>query len=946
MYSNQTELDIKKLWNEKEIPNKVRTRKTNKPFYFIDGPPYASGHIHLGTALNRILKDIVIRFKRSTGFEVLDIPGFDTHGVPIERKVQIKYSLKSKEDIEEFGVEKFIQECYKFATENITQMSKDIENLGQWMDWEHPYRTLDKSYMLSEWWTFKKAADKGLLYHGKYPVHVCPSCETSVSFNEIEHVDLKDTSVFVKMQDVEDENKFYVIWTTTPWTLPANMGIMVHPKYEYVEVLVGSEKYVVAKKLLEILAKKFNWENYEVVNTFLGKDLVGKRYKPILGEWIEISDDFKERGYRIVPSPRYVHLEGGTGLVHCAPGHGREDYAVGNENNLPAYSPVTISGEYDSTVPKFEGQKVKQLDPYIIEYLTEKNKVLAQEKIKHSYPTCWRCHTPLLQVSLPQWFLKVENQKDKLLELNSKVTWNPPWGKDRFDDWLKGLSDWPISRSRYWGTPMPVWKCESCGKIEVFGSLEELKERNPDVDLDMDIHKPYIDKVELTCKSCGHKMKRVPEVLDVWFDSGVASWASLGYPKNKELFNKYWPPDMNFEGSDQVRGWWNSQLITSAISFDKAPFKAISLHGMVLDGSKRKLSKSEGNDIPLLERFSKLSIDYYRYYFAREYNGVDLVLNESKFKNIRRVFNLLENILNFIKLYDPSFEFTTTLNVGQEQLPVEDRWILSKLNSLIKSSLKNYNSTSFSKVISDFEKFTLEDFSRVYIKLLRKRTNKNKVLIYVYSSILLLLTPVAPHFTEYIYQSFNNKAEESIHLLLLPEVNESLINLDLESNFDLAQLIVTTSLSLREQEKRRLRWILPRLVVKIKDSKALSELSNIISTMSNVEKVEFVTEPQDSLAGKEVTTDVVVYIDKEVPASYKEVWEVSELVRLIQSERKAKKLNQNDQVKIKIASDSKEFLERNKDTIEKATNSVLEIAPELFDSNKTKLIEKEVSFSF
>ena len=950
MFSNQEEKDIKNFWKEKDIPKKVREKESDKKYYFIDGPPYASGKIHTGTAMNRILKDIIIRYKRQKGFQVLDIPGFDCHGVPIEIKVQKKHSLKSKEDIVNFGIENFIKECYAFSTAHIKDMSEDIEYLGQWMDWENPYRTLDKKYMQGAWWTFKKAVDKGLLYHGKYPVHVCSHCETSVSFNEIEYYDLKDTSIFVKMQSEEDPNKFYVIWTTTPWTLPANLAIMVNPKYEYIEIINGSEKLVVAKELSEKLVSEFGLENVSFGETVLGNDLIGKKYKPVLGEWINLDENLKENTYKIIPSERFVHLEGGTGLVHCAPGHGREDFQVGQENKIYPYCPVTISGEYDKTITNdsLKNKKVKELDPYIIEYLEGKNYILAKAKVKHSYPTCWRCHNPLIQVSLPQWFLRTSEMRDELLEKSKEVSWFPTWGKDRFKDWLNGLSDWPISRARFWGTPLPIWKCDKCGKTHVFGSLEELsKKATKEIDLDMDFHKPYIDDVEITC-DCGEKVKRVPEIFDVWFDSGVASWASLNYPSETKRFDEFWPPGMNIEGPDQIRGWWNSQLITSVISFGKVPFKHISMHGMVLDGSKRKLSKSEGNDIPLIERFEKLSIDYYRYYFAKAFDGEDIVLDENKFREIRRMFNLLENVYNFLGIYyEDNFEFTEELEQKDlDNLTIEDKWILSRFNNILKDSYKNFETTYFSKVVMDLEKFALEDFSRVYIKLLRKRKDKNKVLVYIYSGLLKILSSITPHFTEYMYQKFESKPKESVHFLELLENDDSLISKDIEKDFSLSQDIVASLLSLREDEKKRLRWLLPKAVV-VSKFDSLKNYKEIIEDMANIKEVLFLEDkPEGNFAEKKVNNDILVYLDREISDEYENVWEVSELTRLIQSERKKNKLNPNDIVSLKIACSDQKFLEDNKDKIETQTNSKLEISSEIFEENKQTLIKREISFSF
>lgn len=945
-FSNKTEKEIKEYWEKNNIPQKVRTKKSTKNYYFIDGPPYASGHLHLGTAMNRILKDLIIRYRRMSGYNVLDIPGFDTHGVPIEAKVQKKYDLKSKEDIEKFGIDRFTKECYNFATEHIADMSKDIYELGQWMDWKNPYRTLDKSYMETGWWVFKKAVDKGLLYHDKYPVHVCPSCETSVSFNEIEHKDLTDTSVYVKMKLVDSENTYFVIWTTTPWTLPANLGIMVHPNYTYIELIHNEEKYIVAEELVNKIVKELRWEDdYILGNTYSGEELAGKKYEPVLGEWVEKLEELKKDCYKVILSARFVHLEEGTGLVHCAPGHGREDYTVGKENGFPAYCPVTVVGVYDNTIKVFQGRKVKQLDPEIIEYLESKNAILGKRAITHAYPTCWRCSSPLLQVALPQWFLRIESMRERLKELNKEqVTWYPEWAKERFDNWLDSISDWPISRARYWGIPIPIWQCDKCKEIEVFGSLEELKIKAPSVDVSMDLHKPGIDNVAFTCK-CGGTKKRIPEIFDVWFDSGIASFASLGYPKKQELFNQFWPPDINLEGSDQIRGWWNSQMICSAICFDKAPYKFIALHGMVLAVDKRKLSKSLGNDRPLLERFSETAIDYYRYYFAREYNGMDVVIDEKKFVDIKRVFNLLENIYSLMVLMDENTKFYPSIE--KDTLEVEDSWILSKYNSLVDNFHKNYQGCNFSKATLDIEKFILEDFSRTYLKLIKKRETKNNVLGHIFSGLLLMLSPAAPHLTEHLFLKFKDR-KETIHLEELPVANQKLINKELEDNFEIALSIVQEALAARERAKKRLRWVLPSLVVVTKDANKLQGIKEIVSNMANVKVVLLQEEvPKGNFEVGEVSDTLSIYLDLDIPKGLEDEWELSELTRAIQAERKKNNLTPSQVVSLSIACSDKAFIESNKAAIEVGTSTKLSVVP--FDANnatKQKLIEREIYFSF
>ena len=608
---NKEERSILEFWEKNKVYDQLKQKnRKGKKFYFMDGPPYATGHIHMGTALNKILKDIIMRQKRLQGFNVFDRPGYDTHGTPIEFQVEKEIGTQNKKDIESFGVERFIQKCREYATKYIDLMNSEFNDLGVWMDWSNPYITLSNDYIESNWFSFKKAEEKGLLYLDKYPVHVCPRCETSVSYNEIIYQKLTDNSIYYKLPIKGKEKTFLVVWTTTPWTLPGNTGVMVHPDYVYVEAqMINGEKWILAKDLVEGIMKAIE-AGYTIVREFKGKEMENWEYDDPLEK--NLKKPKLERAHRVVLSSRFVNLEQGTGLVHTAPGHGREDYIAGKEAGLPAISPVRMNGTMTEEAGKYAGKKAREVDAKIIADLQELGILVFKHPFTHDYPVCWRCKSPLLMISVPQWFFKISEIQKRMLELNEHVNWVPKWMNDRMQNWIEGIGDWPISRARYWGTPLPIWICEKCNERAVIGSVKELKEKGANVSEKLDLHKPQIDAVTFKCTKCSGTMKRVPEVLDVWFDAGVSSWAALNYPKEKVLFERFWPADLNIEATEQVRGWWNSELITSTICFDKAPFKNIMVHGMVLDIEKRKMSKSAGNATTPSEVIQKYNRDYLR----------------------------------------------------------------------------------------------------------------------------------------------------------------------------------------------------------------------------------------------------------------------------------------------------------------------------------------------
>jgi len=862
------EEQILKFWKENKIYGKSKKKnEKGKKFYMMDGPPYATGNIHMGTALNKISKDIAMRGHRLMGFDVFDRPGYDTHGVPIEFKVEKEINAKTKKDIEKFGIKKFIKNCKEFATRYIEIMNFEFENLGVWMDFENPYLTLEESYIETIWDVFKVANKKGLLYLGKYPIHICPRCETAVAYNEIEYAKQEDNSIFVKFP--LKENKYLIIWTTTPWTLPGNTGVMVNPNFDYQEIKVDNEIWIIAKELVDKIMKEIN-KKYKIIKTFKGKKMENWEYKNPLNEYLKVNP---KNSYRVVLSSRYVNLEEGSGLVHCAPGHGKEDYEVGKKNKLDSLCPVDINGIMTEEAGKYNGGKAREIDEQIINDLEKDNYLVYKKRYVHDYPFCWRCKSPLLMISIPQWFLRISKIQKEILKENEKTNWIPEYMKLRMKAWLESISDWPISRKRYWGTPLPIWQCE-CGEKIVIGSLNELRKLggNP-----KGIHRPEIDEVFLKCK-CGKKMKRVEEVLDVWFDSGVSSWAAL----NKKQFTKFWPADLNLEGKDQIRGWWNSQLILSHIKYKKKPFQNIFVHGMVLDLGKRKMSKSKGNIISPNEIIEKYSRDYLRYYFAKVSKGEDFAFDEKEFNEIRKIFIILSNTNNFIN----------QINLKKEKLKIEDKWILSRYNNLLKNAKEKYKEFRFNEIIQLFEDFLIKDLSRTYIQIIRERQEEvYNILNEIRIGLIKIIAPIIPFLTEKIYQELKNKKlvkEESIHLSKWPKHNDKLIDKNLEKDFSLAFEIIEKGLAERDKEKIGLKWPLSKAIIYNKDL-INKNLYEIIKNQLNVKDINV-------KEGKEISVKLDTKLTPELEAE----GYAREISRKIQASRKKSGFVKEDKIKLNL----------------------------------------------
>ncbi len=860
------EEEVFRFWHDHRVYWKVKERG-EKDFFFVDGPPYTTGEIHLGTAWNKVIKDVVLRYRRMSNYKVRDTPGWDMHGLPIEVKVEQMLNFKNKRDIESFGVDRFVAKCMEYALENKEKMTEQFKKLAVWMDWDNPYMTVKADYINAAWWTVKQAYEKGLLEKKLRVVNWCPRCETALAEAEVEYWDETDPSIYVKFP-LREKDAYIVIWTTTPWTLPANMAVAVHPDFTYVKARVkkngAEEKIIVARELLESVAEKGGLEVVEVLEEYRGKDLEGLEYEHPLSSEVPYQ---KGKTHRVCLAD-FVSLEN-TGCVHIAPGHGADDFNLGMKYGLEVFNPVDGRGVYTEQAGKYAGINVREANRIIIEDLKKKGLLLAEEKITHRYGHCWRCKSPILYRATEQWFITVSKVKDKMLEEIDRVRWIPEWaGLSRFRDWVSNARDWCISRQRYWGIPIPVWVCENCGKIKVVGSIDELGVEIKD---DLDVHRPRVDEVTFECE-CGGTMKRVPDVFDVWFDSGVASWATLNFPRVVEDFKRLWPADFITEGHDQTRGWFYSQLGASVVSFGRAPYKTVLMHGFTLDEQGRKMSKSLGNVIKPESVVEKIGVDAFRLYVLSSALWEDLRFSWEEAEMYRRYLNIVWNAVRFAYMYMVlDKEDLLECSKNSMEFRIEDRWILSRLENTCRiagEALENYN---LHRVVKSFIEFFVEDFSRWYVQLIRSRVWEEKAspskmaayatILKVIDRSMRLIAPYIPVLSEWIYQHFirefgdvrkalyGEDVKESIFMESYPVVEEEYIDDELEKAMEVAKEIFEAASNARQRAKRKLRWPLKLLVVEGKEDvkKAVEMLGDILKTQCNVKEVRYVEEFEKKL---------------------------------------------------------------------------------------------------
>ncbi len=852
--ANEIEKKIQAFWEETNAYAKVREyRKGGKKFFFVDGPPYTTGRIHLGTAWNKIIKDSILRYNSMKQRHIMERAGWDMHGLPIEVKVEELLGFKSKKDIETYGVGKFIEKCKEFALTQKDEMTEQFRMLGAWLDWKEPYMTLRNEYLEAAWWALKEGHKKNLLEQGKRVVNWCPRCETAIADSEVEYDDRTDPSIYIKFKVKGEENTYIVIWTTTPWTIPSNIAVAVHPSFEYSKVLATAgdghkEILIIATELVDNVLRKGRYTDFKIVGTMLGEELTKLTYEHPLADVIPVQAEFQHGVYLA----DYVTAEN-TGCVHIAPGHGMEDFEVGTRNNLPIFCPVGPAGNYTEEAGKYAGMNIVDANRMVIDDLNERGNLLAEETITHRYGHCWRCKTPIIYLATEQWFLKISELKEDMLSEIEKVKWYPDWaGSARFKDWVEGARDWCISRQRYWGIPIPVWKCKTCDKIEVIGTKRELIEKSG-ADEKTDLHRPYVDKITIPCE-CGGTMSRVPDVFDVWFDSAVASWATLNFPHTTEDFDTWWPADFITEGHDQTRGWFYSQLGASMVALGKAPYKSVLMHGFTLDGEGKKMSKSIGNVVEPADVIAKYGADTLRaYVLSASSPWDDLRFHGDEVANVHRTVNILWNVYRFplpymvLDNFDPQ---KVSLESVSKHLRKEDRWILSRMQAVIRDVDVAMDNYMLHKAIRAITEFILEDLSRWYIQLIRPRTwveadDPDKLAVYrvlydVFVTTARLIAPFMPHLAEEMYQNLVRNVDPdalvSVHMCDWPVADDTLVDKELESHMKTIQSIVESASNARQKVGRKLRWPVSRIVITPKNEQsasAVNELRSVIMDQTN-----------------------------------------------------------------------------------------------------------------
>ena len=855
----QREEEVLQQWLERKIPElSVSEREGAPKFNFYEGPPTANGKPGIHHVLARTLKDVVCRYKTMQGYQVYRKAGWDTHGLPVEIEVEKQLGLSSKQAIEEYGIEEFNKKCRESVFTYEREWRRMTERIGYWLDMDDPYITLDNNYIETVWWILKQYFDAGLIYEGYKIMPYCSRCGTPLASHEVSlgYKDEMVDTVYVKFRLGEEENASFLVWTTTPWTLPSNVALAVNPENIYVRVKrQGDEEvYILVKDRVEAVLGS----ETEIIEEFKGSELIGKVYEQLL-PFVKTEN---KQAFRVYGAD-FVSTEDGTGIVHIAPAFGEDDYQLGRKNDLPVLQPVDKDGKFTKEVTPWAGRFVREADPDIVKYLKGEGKLYKKEKITHAYPYCWRCDTPLLYYARKSWYIATTKYKDRLIANNNKVRWYPEHvGKGRFGNWLENLIDWSLSRDRYWGTPLNIWKCEKCGELASIGSRQELAEKaieevNPET---IELHRPYIDEVHLHCK-CGGSMTRTSEVIDCWFDSGSMPYAQYHYPfENKENFHQLFPADFICEGIDQTRGWFYSLLSISTFISDQPAYKSVIVNDLVLDKNGQKMSKSRGNTVDPWKLLEQYGADATRWYLlAVSPPWTPTRFDEDGVKEVfAKFFGTLQNVYSFFTLYanidqaDP--EVYDVPVVQREEI---DRWVLSRLNSLIKKIRADMEDFELTRVVRSIQSFIIDEVSNWYVRRTRERfwaaeMNTNKKAVYrtlweVLVTVAKLMAPFAPFMAEEIYSNLKQGQDKlaSVHLELYPEADESLIDPDLEEHMGLVIDLVSLGRAARNKVQIKVRQPLSTMKIDEERREILAPMEGLVKEELNVKSLDYVANPDE-----------------------------------------------------------------------------------------------------
>ena len=922
----EKEKEVLDFWQENKIFEKsIEQRPENKSYVFYDGPPFATGLPHYGHILASLIKDAVPRYWSMRGFRIERKWGWDCHGLPVENLIEQELGLKNKKDIENIGVNKFNQACKESVLRYVDEWKKIIPRIGRWVDMEHSYKTMDFEYMESIWWVFKQLWDKGLIYQGYKSMHICPRCGTTLSNFEVGlgYKETTDIAITLKFKIRDQKNTFILAWTTTPWTLPGNVALAVGKDVDYIKIQIGENYYILAEKRVEIIK-----DEYQIVKKIKGKDLIGLEYEPLFDCFSKQKNiENKENGWKVYDG-EFVSIEEGTGVVHIAPAFGEDDLALGRKEKLPFIQHVEGDGCFVKEIGELAGEEVKpkedilKTDKKIIQWLKEQDRLFDQEELIHKYPFCWRCDSPLLNYAASSWFVKVTAIKDKIIKNNQKINWVPNHIKNgRFGKLLEEAPDWSISRSRYWGTPLPIWQCQNdqnkdCENIKAVGSIKELEQLSGKEI--KDLHRPYIDEITFKCEKCGGTMKRIPEVLDCWFESGSMPYAQAHYPfENKESFEKNFPAQFVAEGIDQTRGWFYTLMVLSTALFDQPAFLNNIVNGIILTEDGQKMSKRLKNYPEPMKIIDEYGADAVRLYLLTSpaIKADDLCFSEKGVDQIlKKNLIILWNVFGFYKLY--AFKSENSFKKSQYQtFHVLDKWILSKINTFNKSITEAMEQYDLLQAVKPIEKF-IEDLSIWYLRRSRQRFKNTEraeepslVLKHILFVLSKLISPFAPFISEQLYQELRNEDDPiSVHLCDYPKFDEELINKDIEKEMEMVREIISAALAERAQEGLKVRQSLNELRIKNCELKDEEELLQLIKDEVNVKKIVF-----DNKLEKEIE------IDTKITPELKEEGIMRECFRHIQIIRKKANLSPADGILISFKGDDQilELLKNNENQMKK-----------------------------